>query len=346
MSRKRDPVPWDQSDPTTLAAMLGQYQLWMTPRFSQATVKVRYDQVRPFLLWAAERSVWRPQEVTRAMLEAYQRHLMHHRKSSGEPLSVQTRSMRISALKSFFSWLTKQNHLLFNPASELELPRIGRQLPRHVLTLAEVEAVLSVPDLEDPMGVRDRAILEVLFSTGIRRQELIELECDCVDPERMVVMVRQGKGRKDRVVPIGERALVWLGKYLEEVRPGLVRALDPGFVFLMQNGRKLTVTPLGRRVRRYVKESGIGKTGGCHLFRHSMATLMHENGCDIRLLQAILGHTDLNTTQVYTHLSISRLREAHAATHPAAKLRRGKNDQPELDAGASATGDDDRRGGD
>jgi len=155
MPRKghRRPVPWDRSEPGTLAAMLGQYQLWMTPRFSQTTVRVRDDQLRPFLLWTAERSVLRPQEVTRPMLEAYLRHLVHYRKKGGEPLSIQTRSMRISALKSFFSWMTRQNFLLFNPASELELPRTGRQLPRHVLTLSEVEAVLCEPDLEDPIGI-------------------------------------------------------------------------------------------------------------------------------------------------------------------------------------------------
>ena len=140
-------------------------------------------------------------------------------------------------LRAFFRWLTKHNHLAANPASELEMPREERRLPQ-TLSAAETEQVLAVPDLATPLGLRDRAILETPYSTGIRRMELGGLKLHDVDHARRVVFVRQGKGRKDRYVPIGERALGWVRRYLDEARPKLVCALDDGWLFLDASGRK------------------------------------------------------------------------------------------------------------
>jgi integrase/recombinase XerD len=212
--------------------------------------------------------------------------------------------------------------ILSNPASELELPRKGVQLPREVLNEREVEVVLGQPDTSDRYGVRDRTMMEVLYSTGIRRRELAELGLYDIDAVRGTLMVRSGKGNKDRVVPIGERALAWVDKYVREARGDLVTLPDCGVMFLSRFGEGISLTSLSQKVREYIKSANVGKTGSCHLFRHTMATMMLERGADIRFIQEMLGHADISSTQLYTRVSIKRLQEVHAATHPSAKLDR------------------------
>jgi integrase/recombinase XerD len=170
------------------------------------------------------------------------------------------------------------------------------------------------------LGVRDRALLEVLYSTGIRRMEILKLKLYEVDKNHGVVSVREGKGKRDRVVPIGERALAWLEKYLIEVRPLIVGEPDEGYLFLTSTGQPFAPNYLSWLARRYVKAANVGKSGACHIFRHTMATLMLEGGADVRYIQAMLGHARLDTTQIYTHVSIRMLKQIHAATHPAARL--------------------------
>ncbi|MEO6575877.1 MAG: site-specific tyrosine recombinase XerC [Polyangiaceae bacterium] len=281
--------------------------------------------VTMFLTWCEARGVTRPAEVTRPILERYQRHLYLHRKANGKPLSFGTQKSRMIPIKSFFKWLTRQNVILSNPASELDLPRPERRLPRHVLSADEAERVLAQADVSDALGVRDRAILETLYSTGIRRMEVISLKLFDVDAERGTLSVRQGKGTKDRMVPIGERALAWVAKYLSEVRPELVFGPDEGTVFLTNAGEPLVPGYLTHRVKEYVDAAELGKRGSCHLFRHTMATVMLENGADVRFIQEMLGHANLNTTEIYTRVSIRKLKEIHAATHPSAKLKRMHN---------------------
>jgi integrase/recombinase XerD len=159
--------------------------------------------------------------------------------------------------------------------------------------------------------------LEVLYSTGMRRMEMAGLKLYDLDRERGTVMVRLGKGRKDRMIPIGERALAWVMKYLNEVRPRLAVEPDGGWLWLNHHGENLLPATLGDTVRDYVIVSGIGKQGACHLFRHTMATLMLEGGADVRFIQAMLGHAKLDTTELYTQVSIQKLKEVHTRTHPA-----------------------------
>jgi integrase/recombinase XerD len=206
-----------------------------------------------------------------------------------------------------------------NPAAELELPRVGYKLP-NVMNKDEVERVLSQPKIEVPLGVRDRAMLELLYSSGLRRMELLHLKLYDVDQKHGLVTVRQGKGKRDRVVPIGDRALAWLDMYLNTFRPEIVKQPDDGIVFLTSNGAPFTPNHLSWLARQYVKAAGIGKGGACHIFRHTMATLMLEGGADIRYIQAMLGHVRLDTTQIYTHVSIRMLKQVHTTTHPAATL--------------------------
>jgi integrase/recombinase XerD len=159
----------------------------------------------------------------------------------------------------------------------------------------------------------------MLYSTGMRRTELLNLKFDDLDRKRGVATIRQGKGRRDRVVPVGERALTWADRYLTEVRSALASRPEDT-VFLTLKGKPLSPNYLSWVVRRYLRRAKIAKTGACHIFRHTMATLMLEGGADIRYIQAILGHKRLDTTQIYTHVSIRMLQQVHAATHPAARL--------------------------
>jgi integrase/recombinase XerD len=273
--------------------------------------------------------VERPAEVTRPMLERYQRWLYHYRKPDGEPLSFRSQAQRLLPVRAFFRWAARSSHVLYNPASELELPKVERRLPPPPLTAAEAEAVLAQPDITTPLGLRDRAMLEVLYSTGVRRSELAGLCLYDLDAERATLMVRQGKGRKDGMVPIGERALAWVSRYLAEVRPGLAGGPDDATLFLTAEGTSFSPDRLSQLARRYVEASGVGKRGACHIFRHTCATLMLEGGADVRYVQAMLRHAELSTTEIYTHVSIRALQAVHAATHPgAANARHRSADGP------------------
>jgi integrase/recombinase XerD len=181
----------------------------------------------------------------------------------------------------------------------------------------EVEQVLRQPNLSDPMGVRDRAILETLYSTGIRRGECVQLNLYYADLRNGTLFIRQGKGKKDRYVPIGDRAIKWIEKYLCEVRPELAVEPDDMALFLSQYGEAFSRDHLSGMVHDYIEAANLGKGGGPHLLRHTMATLMLENGADLRFIQEILGHEKISTTQIYAHVSIRQLKLVHGHTHPA-----------------------------
>jgi integrase/recombinase XerD len=312
-------IPGDWSDLAGFPRLVEEFCTDMAARgYSERTVGNRRFMLSYLVAWLAERGITRPAEVTRPVLESYQRWLFHYRKANGDPLSFRSQSQRLLAVRAFFKWAARGRHVLHNPASEIELPKAERRLPRPALTAAEAELVLAQPDLADPLGVRDRAILEVFYSTGIRRSELAGLAVTDIDHERQTLLVRQGKGKKDRLIPVGERALAWVRRYLAEVRPGLATGDDDGALFLSAEGTGFSLDRLTQLAARYVKASGVPKTGACHLFRHTMATLMLEGGADIRYIQAMLGHAELSTTQIYAQVSVRALQAVHAATHPAA----------------------------
>jgi integrase/recombinase XerD len=213
--------------------------------------------------------------------------------------------------------MARQRHIEANPATELELPREEKRLPRHALSPSQVEAVLEQADLTSDYGLRNRAILETLNSTGLRREEVLSLDLSDLDRDRLTVLVRRGKGNKDRFVPIGARALAWVDRYAAQSRPQLLAGASSPLLFVTNTGRMMHPNQLSALVREYLQRAGIAKQGACHLFRHTAATLMLEGGADVRYIQAMLGHASLATTQVYTHVSIQKLREVHAKTHPA-----------------------------
>jgi integrase/recombinase XerD len=324
------------SDPQGLAAYVMRYLDWLKiHNYAAPTVQNRQSYLGVFVAWCAERGLVSPKEITKPILERYQRSLYIHRKGNGEPLTFRAQHARLVPVRAFFKWCAKQNYLLYNPASEIELPRLEQRLPKHVLTTSEVEQVLAQPDTSEAMGLRDRAILETFYSTGMRRSELMGLGLFDLDRERGTVMIRQGKGKKDRMIPIGERALRWIDRYQTRVRPELVIERGNTTLFLTQAGEAFTPDRLTQLVRGYVEAANTGKHGSCHLLRHTMATLMLENGADIRYIQAMLGHAELSTTQIYTQVSIRKLKEIHSATHPA-KVRTARVTASSADESAAA----------
>jgi integrase/recombinase XerD len=305
--------------------MLDHLRALAVQNYSTHTVRNRQVHIGFFLQWCKERGLTDPVEITRPVLERYQRHLFHYRKKNGEPLSFRSQHSCLVPLRVWFRWMTRQNHILHNPASELELPRLGRSLPKNIFSVQEVERIMQLCEIEEPIGLRDRAILEVLYSTGLRRMEMIALKLYDLSLDRGLLLVRQGKGQKDRYVPIGERAIAWLQKYIREGRPQLAIEPDDMTVFLTAQGEPFSRDHLSFAVKERIEAAQLGKTGSCHLFRHTMATLMHEGGADIRFIQQMLGHEDIKTTQIYTQVAIRTLLQVHAATHPGAMLEKGEN---------------------
>lgn len=319
----------DAADPDGLWAWLLRYlEALKVKAYTEQTLWGQERYLRDFIAWCDVRGLSRPHEITKPIVESYQRFLFYYRKANGEPLSFVSQRGKLTPVRMYFRWLTRHNHILYNPAADLDLPRMPRRLPKHVLTESEVEAVMRQTDTSDLLGIRDRAVLEVLYSTGMRRMELAQLKVPDVDLERGTVMIQQGKGRKDRIVPIGERAIDWIGKYLAQVRLHLVCGRDDLTLFLTRTGEAFNMNWLSRTVAIYIDRANLGKRGSCHLFRHTMATLMLENGADIRFIQAILGHEELSTTQIYTQVAIRVLKDVHAATHPSGRRRRAPDTKP------------------
>lgn len=330
-----------------MGQMVWKHLEWLLSRgYSASTINSRGVELGEFISWLGIRGLTHPREVTSVILERYRQHLCHRRKANGQGLSNKSQNLRLIAVRVFFKWLVKSHRLSYNPASELELIKTRHSLPRHVLTLKEVEAIMNQVNLSSPLGLRDRAILETFYSTGIRRSELVHLKVYELNIEEGTLIIRKGKGDKDRIVPIGDRALAWIEKYLNELRPKLVIYYHNQFeydkqgsgrgskveqyidddrdrdaLFVTRKGKALSISYLGSVVSEYVRKAKIGKTGACHLFRHTMATLMLEGGADIRYIQEMLGHEKLESTQVYTRVSIKKLKEVHKKTHPAANLK-------------------------
>jgi integrase/recombinase XerD len=291
-----------------------------TRNYAEETLTGRLFGLKSFMLWAEARDVTRAAEVTRPILETYQRFLARHEPATGRRLAWSTQRERIGMLRDWFRWLTRQNVILHNPASELELPRTEKRLPVAALTPREVAQLMAVPDVADPLGLRDRAMLEVLYATGLRRSELCRLECPDVNPERGTVTVRQGKGNKDRVAPLGPRAALWVERYVRQVRGRLLIDMRTPALFLTGYGGPFNPDVFSRMVSGWMARAGLEKRGSCHLLRHTCATHMLEGGADIRFIQQLLGHEKLETTAIYTEVTIRQLLEVHARCHPSGKL--------------------------
>ncbi len=311
-------VPGDPEDGQGFPVMIAEFCEHLAVRgYALTSLKNQRTALALLAGWLIERGVSRPCEVTKPMLDAYQRAIFYMRKRDGQPLSFRSQEARLIPIRGFFRWLVRTNRILYNPASEIELPRKEQRLPRGVLSAEEAERVLALADLSDPLGLRDRAMMELFYATGIRRAELAHLTVFELDVERCTLIVRQGKGRRDRMIPTGQRAAAWCARYLSDARPKLAIEPDDGTLFLTAEGVAFSLQTLTYMMGSYVRR-GAGKPGACHIFRHTMATVMLDGGADIRFIQQMLGHVNITSTQVYTQVSLRKLAAIHHATHPGA----------------------------
>ncbi|MBL9179822.1 MAG: site-specific tyrosine recombinase XerC [Verrucomicrobiaceae bacterium] len=317
--RKAAPDSLDRSQADGLAVLMDAYLVRLAVKHqSPRTIETRRRALVAFVKWCQERELMNPRQITRPILESYQRHLWHHRTKAEKPLAVGTQIGRLAAVRGLFKWLCREAWLDADPAAHLEMPKEEHRLPADTLSESEVAAILAVPNIADPLGIRDRTMLELLYSTGIRRAELVRVQLRDLHRERRTLHV-EGKGDKERIVPVGERALQWIERYLAEVRPLLHIHADEQALFLTGYGRAFSANSLGNLIKANIKKAHPGRAGNCHLLRHACATHMLEHGADVRIIQQLLGHSKLETTQVYTEVSIKLLQDVHARTHPSSQ---------------------------
>jgi integrase/recombinase XerD len=271
--------------------------------------------VHPFLEWLGGRGL-DLLEVKAKDLHAYQSYLYAFRRKDGKPYAVAYQGARLVVLKHLFRFLYRRGYLLHDPGADIELPRLEKRLPRTILTFREVRRVLDAPDTKTPRGLRDRAMLETLYGTGIRVSELCNLTPYDVDTEERVLRVVLGKGRKDRNVPLTRAAAQAIEAYLVKGRPKLVGRNKLRFLFLQDRGGKMERATACRIVRERAEEAGIKKHVTPHTFRHTVATHLLKGRADIRHIQALLGHASLGTTQRYSRVEVSDLKQAIERAHP------------------------------
>ncbi len=304
--------------PGTLQDLVPRFvQRLETRGYSAATAEMHRWALQQFLGWCDSLGYHDPAGLTRRRLEAYQLFLFHYRSlRGGKTLAINTQLARLGCIRRFFAWLCRDGILPANPASDLDLPRKqARALPKS-LSPEEIDRLLALPDVASPFGLRDRTVLELFYSTGVRRTEMTRLEIGDYDPHARTLLVRRGKNGKSRLLPVGGHAAAWLDRYLAGARPLIAFLPAESSLFLSGYGTAFTPAYLGTWVSKQMKRVGITKPGASHLFRHSCGTHMHENGADIRHVQEMLGHARLDTTQIYTHVSIKALQEVHARCHP------------------------------
>ncbi len=220
----------------------------------------------------------------------------------------------LSGLRGFYRYLLREGRIGQDPTLRVDMPRLGRPLPK-TLSETDVEALLAAPDTGEPLGVRDRAMLEVLYACGLRVTELISLTLEQVSL-RQGVLRTFGKGNKERLVPMGEEAMHWIERYLREARGELLSGKASDVLFPSQRGDQMTRQTFWHRIKLHATTAGIGKSISPHTLRHAFATHLLNHGADLRTVQMLLGHSDLSTTQIYTHIARARLQELHARHHP------------------------------
>ena len=290
-------------DPADIDAFLD--ALWMERGLSDNTLRAYRNDLVAFARWL--------QAAGSGLLEAgtddVQRWL-----GSRKHQSARSTARRLSSLRRFYQYQVREARLPRDPTEGVAAPRLGRPLPRS-LTEAEVESLLEAPDTGSDTGLRDRAMLEVLYATGLRVSELVNLRLDQINLRQGVVRVT-GKGNKERLVPLGEEAVDWLQRYLRDARPAFFRDLPDATLFPSRRSRPQTRQTFWYAIKRYALKAGIRKPLSPHVLRHAFATHLLNHGADLRVVQMLLGHSDISTTQIYTHIARERLKELHAQHHP------------------------------
>lgn len=282
-----------------------------------ATVRTRAVQLRGIVRELFALGIVAPRELNPVAIESLLGRLQTRLTRSGARVDRSTVAKDVGALRAFLRWLQRRGHVAEDLWSELPSIRIPDRPPIATLSVNEVERVLVAVPRRSAIGMRNHAMLELMYSSGLRRAEVCALDvCDFAGEEGLV-RIRRGKGGRSRVVPVGKRAVAAVMTYVATSRIGCLKSVDEPALFLGRHGGRLTPKTLTALCQARLHAAGIRGRGSCHVFRHTMATLMHDAGADIRDLQVLLGHTRLTTTQIYTQVSVARLQKVHQLTHPA-----------------------------
>jgi len=282
--------------------------LWSERGLSQNTLAAYGRDLKAFSLWLHKQGKTFHQ-ISTADVQAY----MAFRGKN--KCKATTLARTVSSLRRFYRYQLRENRIESDPTALIESPKLGRSLPS-TLTESQIDALLEAPDVNDSLGLRDRAMLELLYATGLRVTELVSLEHSQLSLQQGVVRVI-GKGNKERLVPMGDEAVSWLVDYKEEARPELMKGkgISP-FLFVTKRGSGMTRQAFWYLIKRYALQIGISQKISPHTLRHAFATHLLNHGADLRVVQLLLGHSDLSTTQIYTHVAKARLQALHQMHHP------------------------------
>ncbi|QVM95714.1 site-specific tyrosine recombinase XerD [Pseudomonas sp. SORT22] len=281
--------------------------LWLEKGLADNTRDSYRSDLALFNGWLTEQGVELPDAGRELILD----HLAWRLEQGYKPRST---ARFLSGVRGFYRYLLREKLIGIDPTLQVEMPQLGRPLPKS-LSEADVEALLQAPDLSEPIGQRDRAMLEVLYACGLRVTELVSLSLDQVNLRQGVLRV-MGKGSKERLVPMGEEAVVWIERYLRDGRNELLGGRPSDVLFPSLRGEQMTRQTFWHRIKHQALVAGIDKSLSPHTLRHAFATHLLNHGADLRVVQMLLGHSDLSTTQIYTHVARARLQELHARHHP------------------------------
>ncbi|MCF5805475.1 site-specific tyrosine recombinase XerD [Pseudomonas tremae] len=281
--------------------------LWLEKGLSDNTRDSYRSDLALFNGWLQERNVDLPVAGREVILD----HLAWRVEKAYKPRST---ARFLSGARGFYRYLLREKLIAVDPTLQIDMPQLGKPLPKS-LSEADVEALLAAPDLSEPIGERDRAMLEVLYACGLRVTELISLTLEQVNLRQGVLRV-MGKGSKERLVPMGEEAIVWVERYMRGARDELLGGKPSDVLFPSTRGDQMTRQTFWHRIKHQATVAGIGKSLSPHTLRHAFATHLLNHGADLRVVQMLLGHSDLSTTQIYTHVARARLQEMHAKHHP------------------------------
>ncbi|HVL01732.1 MAG TPA: site-specific tyrosine recombinase XerD [Dongiaceae bacterium] len=291
-------------------ALIGQYldACWLEKGLSDNSLDSYRRDLTAFSRWLGENRDTSLLAVSDADLGQY----MSHRFERG--FSARSSARFLSAVRGFYQYLVRENRLSHDPSAQVDMPKLGKPLPK-TLSEQDVERLLRAPDLDDPIGLRDKAMLELLYACGLRVSELVNLTTGDINLRQGVVRLL-GKGSKERLVPMGEEAIHWLVRYMKEARPLLLAAPDGNTLFPSNRGDTMTRQTFWHRIKHHVRTAGVQASVSPHTLRHAFATHLLNHGADLRVVQLLLGHSDLSTTQIYTHVAKHRLQELHRRHHP------------------------------
>jgi integrase/recombinase XerD len=259
-------------------------------------------------------AAWLHADRGRSLLQAQRADLLAYFSAKFPTTKARSAARLLSSLKRLYRYLLRENRIESDPTLEIDSPKLPRSLPK-TLTEQDVDALLAGADIETPIGLRDKAMLETLYASGLRVSELVTMKGPQLSQDMGVVRV-MGKGSKERLVPIGEEALNWLRRYLDEGRPGILDGRQTDALFVTSRGQAMTRQAFWHLIRRYAAKAGIRKPISPHTLRHAFATHLLNHGADLRVVQMLLGHADISTTQIYTHVARERLKQLHAKHHP------------------------------